>query len=140
MANATNTLETNILTHLLRTSSWTKPSALYLALFTSACSDTALGTEVSGGSYARVDVSPADATWSAPSDISGAHTSSNAAQISFPVATASWGTVTYGALMTTSSGGTISDCLVWWQWTNSKSIAASDQVVINIGDLKISAN
>ena len=32
------------------------PATFYVALFTTACSDSAPGTEVSGGSYARVTV------------------------------------------------------------------------------------
>ncbi|RYZ93562.1 MAG: hypothetical protein EOP06_00540 [Proteobacteria bacterium] len=140
MANATNTLENNILTHLLRTGSWTKPTNLYLALFTTAPSDTALGTEVSasGTAYARLNVSPADATWSAPTDASGAQQSSNVNQLEFTEASTSWGTVSHGALMDISTGGSASNMLLHFAWTAPKTIAGGDQLVIKANQLKIS--
>ncbi len=68
----------------------TLPTA-YLALFTAVGTDANTGfTEVSGGSYARQSTS--GATWNAASG-SAPSTDSNAAAITFPTATASWGTV-----------------------------------------------
>lgn len=55
------------------------------------------GTEVSTGSYARVA-----ATFAAPSG----GTMVNTGEITFPTATADWGTITEIALYTASSGGT----------------------------------
>lgn len=96
-----NYLETQIVTHLLRTGSWTKPSAIYVALFTSDPGEAGAGTEVSGGSYARVQVGPSDATWAAPTD----GVSNNVSDITFPTPSANWGTVTHFALFDAASAG-----------------------------------
>ena len=66
--------------------------AVYVALFTAAPSDAGGGTEVTGGSYARELAGLSEATGSGG-------TTSNAAEIAFTQATASWGTVTHIALM-----------------------------------------
>lgn len=90
--SASDYLEIQIGTHLLRTSSWTKPSAIYVALFTTVPNDAgASGVEVSGTGYARVQHGPSDATWSVPTT-SGAF--SNIGVIQFGAPTTSWGTVT----------------------------------------------
>ncbi|MFM7008834.1 MAG: hypothetical protein ACKO0Z_05810 [Betaproteobacteria bacterium] len=90
----TNYLENLLITHVFRTSTFTKPTALSVALFT-AVTDAEAGTvtEVTGGSYARVAVNPLDANWSAASGNNG--TTSNVSTITFPQATADWGTVTH---------------------------------------------
>lgn len=107
MSAASDFLETNILTHLLRTGSWAKPANIFVALFTSATTDIGGGTEVTGGSYARVSVAPLDANWSAPVDVAGSMESSNVAAITFPAPTADWGTVTHYALFDAITGGNL---------------------------------
>ena len=92
----TDYAENKVLDHLNGKSSFTMPT-VYVALFTAAPSDAGGGTEVSGGSYARVATS--GATWAAASG--GA--ASNAAAISFPTASASWGTVTHYATFDAAS-------------------------------------
>src|SRR5581483_797659 len=70
------------------------PPAVYVGLFTAAPTDAGGGTEATGGSYARVLVAQADASWAAPS---GTPTlTSNAAAVTFPTSTATCcGTMTY---------------------------------------------
>ena len=51
-----NTFETTVLTWLLTNSAATRPTAWYVALFTSNPAEDASGTEVSGGAYARQSV------------------------------------------------------------------------------------
>ena len=46
-------LENKVVGHVFGGSAYTAPSTLYVALYTSAPSDTGGGTEVSGGAYAR---------------------------------------------------------------------------------------
>lgn len=75
----------------------------YIALFTAAPGDAGGGTEVTGGSYARVAVQPADANWTAP-DATGGLTD-NAAAITFPAPTANWGVVSHMADMDRLTGG-----------------------------------
>ena len=99
--SASDYLETQILTHIFRTASFTKPSALYVALFTTApAEDGTGGTEVSGGSYARVQNGPSDAAWG----LSGSVVS-NTPEIIFPAPTGNWGSIAAFGVYDASSAG-----------------------------------
>ena len=113
---------------MLRNQSYTPPTTVYLALFTSAPSDAGGGTEVSGGSYARQAVTLSAASGGA---------SSNSADITFPQATADWGTVTHCALMDAASSGNM---LMWTPLDASKTINNGDTFKINSGDLDITVD
>jgi hypothetical protein len=119
-------LENALLNAVLRNTPYTSPSQVYVALFTSDPTDAGTGTEVSGGGYARQPV-----TFNAPSN--GQVT--NAADILFPVATASWGTVTHIGIYDAQTGGNL---LFHGALTTSKTISANDQLKIAAGDLSIS--
>ena len=88
----------------------------YVALFTATPSDAGGGTEVSGGSYARVNSS---ASWPAASSGSCA----NDVAIAFPSATANWGTVTQFGIFDASTAGNL---LYWGDLTTSRSILNGD--------------
>ncbi|MES2500135.1 MAG: hypothetical protein V4570_06350, partial [Pseudomonadota bacterium] len=64
MAALTDYAENKVLDAILRAQSLGAPATFYVGLFTSAPSDTGGGTEVSGGSYARVAVTSSLANWS----------------------------------------------------------------------------
>jgi hypothetical protein len=125
MAEFTDYLENKIIDHLLRNQSYTPPATVYLALFTTATTDAGGGTEVSGGSYARQAVTLAAASGGA---------SSNSADITFPQATADWGTVTHCALYDAVSGGNM---LMHSALDASKTINNGDTFKINAGDLDV---
>src|SRR3972149_4252036 len=93
MSAMSDYLEGQIRAHIFRTASFTKPTVLAVALYTAAPGDAGGGTEVSGGSYARVQRDPLDANWTAASATDGL--TGNAADITFPTPTANWGTVTH---------------------------------------------
>lgn len=86
-------------------------TAHYLALFTSTLTDASTtvadGTEVSGGSYARVAIPGAFFGTAASGGVV-----SNDAEIAFPTATANWGTVASWAVVEGNTGGT--DKIVAW--------------------------
>ena len=103
MAKMSDYLEVELRKHIFRTGSFTKPSALYVALHTADPQDDASGAEVSGGSYARVQRDPLDANWTAASATNGL--TDNAAAITFPGPTANWGVVTHFSIWDASSGG-----------------------------------
>lgn len=105
MSAMSDYLEGQIRAHIFRTASFTKPTALYVALFTAAPSDSGGGTEVTGGSYARVNHAPLDANWTAP-DATGGVTA-NASAITFPAPTANWGTITHFGIFDASAGGNL---------------------------------
>lgn len=88
----------------------------WLALFTVTPSDAGGGTEVTGGSYARVNSS---GKWPTPS----AGSVSNNAGISFATASASWGTLVAFGLFDASSGGNL---LRWAALTASKVVGSGD--------------
>lgn len=129
-AAMTDNLENSLVDWFFRAQAFTPPGTIHVALLTAACSDSAAGTEVSGGSYARVAVTSSLANWagtqsagstSASSGTTG--TTSNNSAITFPAPSANWGTVSHFALMSASSGGTMYVCAAL---TNSKTVNNGD--------------
>lgn len=104
------------------------PATLYPALFTAAPSDAGGGTEVSGGSYARVAVTNNATNF--PAATGGAKT--NGADFTFPTATASWGTVTHVGLFDASSGGNLK---AWAALAAPQAVASGATPVFATGDL-----
>ena len=96
-------LENEIIKHIFRTGSFTKPTILGVALFTAAPSDAGGGTEVRGGNYSRVDVPPLDANWDATDGSNGL--TANTSVITFPVPSANWGTITHFAIFDNTTAG-----------------------------------
>src|SRR5262245_1520988 len=105
MSQMSDYLEVELRKHIFRTGSFTKPSALYVSLHTADPTDAGTGTEVSGGSYARVQRDPLDANWTAASATNGL--TDNAAAITFPSPTANWGTVTHFGIWDASTSGNL---------------------------------
>lgn len=102
-------------------------TAVYIALYTVAPTDSTNGTEVTGGSYARVD---SKGKWATPS---GGSVSNNAT-ITFPTATADWGTVVAFAIRTESSG-TAGSMLMWGTLTANKTVLTGDTPSFGVGAL-----
>ena len=125
MAAMSDYLENALINATLRGVAYTAPSTVYLALFTSDPTDAKTGTEVSGGAYARQAV-----TFAAPSN--GA--SPTNADVLFPVATASWGTVTHIGIFDASTAGNL---LYHGVLANSKTIATNDQLKVASGDITV---
>jgi hypothetical protein len=132
MASMSDYLEVEVRKHIFRTGSFTKPTVLAVALFTAAPSDSGGGTEVSGGSYARVDVPPLDANWSGASSTSGL--TDNVSAITFPTATADWGTITHVGIFDATSGGNL---LFHGALTASKTVTNGDTFSFAAGALDI---
>ncbi len=78
----------------------------HIALYTSAPGESSSGTEVTGGSYARVAVARNGTNWGS-SVSANPSTIENLLEILFIEATASWGTVVAWGYLTASSGGTL---------------------------------
>ena len=125
MAEMSNYLENARINATLRNTSYTSPSVVYLALYTSDPTDADTGTEVSGGSYARQSI-----TFGAPSN----GVSTNSAAIEFPQATGSWGTVTHVGIRDALTTGNL---LYHTPLTASKTIATGDIFRIAIGSLSV---
>lgn len=105
-----------LIDHVFRTATMAKPAHLYLALFTTQPNVDGSGTEVSGGSYARVQLDPLNANYTATqggtsgASSGSAGTTTNAAAFTFPAPTGNWGNVGYWALFDASSGGNLWLC------------------------------
>lgn len=129
MSAMTDYLENKLIDHLLRNTAFAVPTGIYVGLFTAAPSDAGGGTEVTGGSYARVQIGPSTSAWNATqggtagaSSGSGGQ-SANAADATFPAPTANWGSVTHFALFDAASGGNM---LFWAALAAAKTINNGD--------------
>jgi hypothetical protein len=133
--NMSDYLEAQLLNLIFRTQVAWKPSAIYIALWTATLNDASTGVtagEVSGGSYARQQVTQLDANWNAPGT-GGLIDNVNA--ITFPTATGSWGTITDVAIIDSSSGA--GNILFYGPLTASKVVGSGDTFKFNAGDLDI---
>lgn len=95
----TDTSENLLLNFLLNNQTATRPTAWYVSLHTADPTEAGTGTEVStsGTAYVRQAIVFGAASGG---------TTSNTALITFPTATASWGTVTHCGIWSASSAGT----------------------------------
>jgi len=126
----TDYAENKLVDAVLRGQSLGAPATWYVGLLTAACSDSSAGTEVTGGSYARVAVTAGLTQWAGTqsagsttaSSGTGGQTSNNAT-ITFPAPTANWGTVTGFGLWDASSGGNQWFCFTL---TTSKTVNNGD--------------
>lgn len=109
----------------LRATSFTSPAAVYVALHTTIPTPSGPGVEVSGGSYARQAV-----TWTFPSN----GQSSNDADVTFPVATALWGTVVAFSIFDNVVGGNM---LYFAPLNAPRLVQINDQVKFPVGQLLV---
>lgn len=107
-------LENKVVDYLLRGQAFTAPATVYYELATTTGSDTGCGTEVTGGSYARVAVTSSLANWagtqsggSTTASTGTTGTTSNNTVVTFPTPTANWGTVTEFCVMDAASAGNL---------------------------------
>lgn len=130
MAALSDYLENKLIDWLLRGQAFTAPATAYVGLLTAAPSDTGGGTEVTGGSYARVAVTSSLANWAgtqgAGTTVASSGTSgstSNNAVIAFPAPTANWGVVTHFGVYDAASAGNL---LFYGALNTSKTINNGD--------------
>jgi hypothetical protein len=125
MAEMSNFLEDALINATLRATTYTSVATVYVSLWTSDPTDAGSGTEVSGGSYARTAV-----TFGAPSN--GAST--NSADVTFPTATASWGTVGWIGINDAATSGNL---LYHSPLDVAKTIDSGDIFKITTGNLSV---
>lgn len=122
--------ENKILDAVLRAQALGAPATSYMALYTTCPTDSTAGTEVTGGSYARVAVTSSLVNWAGTqsagsttaSSGTGGTTSNNIA-ITYSAPTANWGVVTCTGLLDAPTGG------ILWIYT-----ALTANKTINNGD------
>ena len=125
MAEMSNFLENALINATLRATTYTSPATVYVSLWTSDPTDAGSGTEVSGGSYARTAV-----TFGSP--VNGVTT--NSADVTFPTATGSWGTVGWIGINDSTSGPNL---LYHTPLDTSKTIDTGDIFKISTGNLSV---
>jgi hypothetical protein len=136
MSAASNYLENKVLDHVLTATAYTQPSR-YLALFTGTAATTKANLEsgtltdevsTSGTAYARQAI-----TFNSASSGS----TSNSATVTFPAATASFGTITCVAVMDSDTEGS-GNVLFYGEVTTAKTIDTGDTFQVSSGNLSIS--
>lgn len=128
MGSFSDYLENKFLDHLVGKTSFTMPTC-YVGLSTADPLDTGAGlAEPSVGAYARVATAGAD--WNAAAG--GAI--DNANDITFPEATASWGTITHFALFDAATAGNM---LAHGSLTTPKTIESGEIAKFAAGDIDL---
>jgi len=125
MAEISNYLENALVNATLRNTSYTSPTTVYLALYTSDPTDADTGTECSGTAYARQSI-----TFGAPSN----GVTTNSAAIEFPQAGDAWGTITHVGIRDALTTGNL---LFHTPLDASKAIATGDVFRVAIGSLSV---
>jgi len=104
MSQMTDYLENKLADLLFRTALFAKPTQLNYRLFTAAPGEAGGGTEVSGGSYAAVNLAPLDTNYNGTHGTTTGVSSGtgglvdNAVAITYPTPTAAWGLITHMAV------------------------------------------
>lgn len=107
------------------------PANLFVGLSTTTIAAAGTGiTEPSGGSYARVSVTNNTTNWPTVSN----QTKRNGTAITFPTATANWGTITWFFISDASTGGNI---LASGALTTSKAVDTGDTASFAVNDISI---
>ena len=125
MAEMSNFLENALINATLRNTTYTSVATVYVSLWTSDPTDAGSGTEVSGGSYARTAV-----TFGAPSN----GVTTNNADVTFPTATGSWGTVGWIGINDALTSGNL---LYHTALDTAKAIDSGDIFKIASGNLSV---
>jgi hypothetical protein len=127
MAALSDYAEKLLLDWMMTTGSATRPTAWYVALFTTATDDAGGGTEVSGNGYSRQTVTFDAAT-------SGTGTTSNTDAPTFTAAGGNWGTITHIAIHDAATGG---NRLWHGALAASKTIDDGDSLQFAIGNIDL---
>jgi hypothetical protein len=131
MSKMSDYLENKLIDHLFRTTTFTAPAGVYVALGTAAA-DNSFTEIASTGGYARVSCGKADASWNATQGGTAGASSgtgggtANAGTVTFPSPSATWNSsadITHFALYDASSGGNM---LFWGTLTVAKRVYAGD--------------
>ena len=130
MAAMSDFLENKVIDQIFRAQAYSFPATLYFALLTATPSDAGGGTEVTGGSYARVGVAASlvnfAGTQAAASTVASSGTNgttSNNATIAYPAPTANWGSIVAFGIYDAVTAGNL---LFWGALTTPKTVNNGD--------------
>jgi hypothetical protein len=134
------TTDSSILQFVLGKAAYTPPVGAYAALFSAVpTADNGTFTEITNANspgYARatIDVANAAAAWSATTTDSTGVWKTNAATITFPIATGPWTPVTGFGIYDASSAGTL---LYWGTFGSATTVGQGATASFAAGSLKI---
>lgn len=127
-----NYLGNLLLDAVLGDTPYNAPNTLYLALFTAAPTPSTTGTEVTGGSYARVAITNDVTNFPA----AASKTKANDLALTFAAATAGWGTVVAVGLF---DALTVGNLLVYATLSTPRLVSSGDTPGFAIGQLVFNA-
>lgn len=133
MAGFSDYFEDYVLGHLFGDTTFSLPATYYIGLWTSTLSEASTGStagEPSGGSYARAAVTNNTSNFDTPSGGATANTN----LITFPMATAAWGTITDVGICDAASAGNL---IAYAALTSPVVVSQYDTVLFQPGDLDI---
>lgn len=136
MAAISDYLEQKLIDLIANKDAFSAPDT-YLALFTSDPTDAGTGTEVSGGAYARqlvYDNASGTPDWTVGAVVATGYGVENDDSITFPTATASWGTVTHFGIFDAATSGNL---LMHGALDESKTVGVDDVFKVSAGNLKL---
>jgi len=129
---ASTHLEHALLNHFFRGQTVASPQNLFLALYISDPTDDDIGTEIAGGGYARQPI-----TFGLPEQIGGRGQITNNAQITFPNATANWGTISHWGVRDAATGGNL---LTYAPVPTPKLIESGDEAKFNVSAITVAVD
>ena len=135
MPGFTNTYESTILNFLYGAvgSPMTAPATYFVALYSTAPTDSTAGTELSGNAYARVSVTNNTTNFGAAGSAGAAR--ANATAITFPTATGAWSQAVAWGFLDASTAGNL---LIYGDLTTPKTLATGDTASFAVSALSIS--
>lgn len=138
MSAMTDYLEWQFSSHLLGSGTFTKPGTIAIAITRDPPTDADTGssnTEIANaGAYARQTLNPSANNWTDAIGTNGIQY--NLAQITFPVATASWGWCS-GILLCSSATYGAGQAYVKGNLTTPKLIDSGDQLIIAVSGIAL---
>lgn len=131
-------LEGEIIKHIFRTGSFTKPTVLAIALCSAAPTDASTGATITelanANGYSRQSLNPLDANWTAPG--AGGLTD-NASLITFGPATGSdWAQATHIAICDSATWGA-GNMLLYGTLAVAKTVQVGDRLEFAIGAIDV---
>lgn len=125
--SATNYLEDALLNATLAATTYTSPANVYVALYSTAPTESTSGTELSGNGYARQE-----ATFSVTSGVA-----SSTADVTFTATGGNWSTAVAWGIVNASSAGNI---LYYNTLVPSQTVLDGDDLIISSGNITITMN
>lgn len=129
MSAASNYLEESILNHFFRNTAVSPPTTLYLALYINDPTDADTGTEVSGGSYARKQI-----TFGAPSQVGDKAVIANSQKVEFDIASTDWGNVSHWGIRTALTGGNL---LCRGSFSRVENVLSGNRLTMETGNIQV---